>query len=140
MSGSENNWVPKVHPLTRELATEDPMELVATPVQGDPDTMFECLVQEFAWMGMDAEQLFRLFQSPDYPLLGMLLEHYGAVEVQRRIQQVLARSGVLNVRATVVEEPDDYEDEQVEFVPLGLDRLGATARGADDHQSPCSVA
>ena len=32
---TNDRYVPKVHPATREMETDDPMELFATPATGD---------------------------------------------------------------------------------------------------------
>ena len=37
-------FVPKVHPATREIEAEDPMELMAEIAPGDPDVMLNCMV------------------------------------------------------------------------------------------------
>lgn len=122
MSPLPESWVPKVHPLSREAETEDPMELVAGPVPGDPELMLECVVQEFAQIGLDAAQLVELFRSPAYPMLNALLDHYGEGEVRRRVAAVLARSGVFRVRATVAEDPEP-EPEEPELIPLSVSRV-----------------
>lgn len=111
MSTSPDSWVPKVHPLTRAVETEDPMELVATPVHGDPAVMLDCIVQEFAWMGWDVGQLLGLFRSPDYPVLGQLLEYYGEDEVRRRIEGLLHGMGVFRVEETIAADPPEETDE-----------------------------
>src|SRR5581483_2386529 len=100
MSATENQ-VPKVHPLTRTVEPEDPMELVANPVQGDPEVMLQCIVQEFAWMGWDADQLLQLFDSPEYPVLNQLLAHYGAEQIQRVVASLLAETGVFRFQTQV---------------------------------------
>lgn len=100
-----SRMVPKVHPATREVEADDPLELVAEPLPGDANLMFQCLVQEFAWMGWGADQLLALFRSPEYPVLNQMLAHYGPAEVRRRVDELLARSGVLRVRESVADGP-----------------------------------
>lgn len=123
MSTLPEGRVPKVHPLSREVEADDPMELVAAPVPGDPELMLECVVQEFAQLGFDAAELVELFRSPAYPVLNQLLEHYGPNEVRRRVAAVLARSGVFRVRATVVEEPEPEERGEPELIQLSVQRV-----------------
>src|SRR5262245_41495249 len=106
MTTDGRNLVPKVHPLTRAVEPEDPMELVANPVVGDPEVMLECIAQEYAWMGWDAGQLLGLFRSPNYPVLNQLLAHFGEDGVRHRVEAVLGRSGVFRFVETVVDEPD----------------------------------
>ena len=122
MNTPDGSWVPKVHPLTRAVESEDPLELVATPVAGDPDIMLECLVQEFAWMGWDAGQLLELFRSPLYPVLNQLLGAHGEAEVRRRIASVLARSGVFRITAVVDEEPEP--DDEPELIQISIRKRG----------------
>jgi hypothetical protein len=110
--------VPKVHPATREVEADDPMELVAEPVPGDPDVMLACLVQEFAGLGWDADQLLALFRHPAYPVLNHLLAHYGEAEVRRRVADLLAQSGVFRVRETVADP--DPEDDEPELIQLAV--------------------
>jgi hypothetical protein len=111
--------VPKVHPATRAVEADDPLELVAEPVLGDPDLMLECLVQEFAGLGWDADQLLSLFHSPDYPVLNQLLAYYGAAEVRRRVGGLLGDVGVFRVRETVAADPDP-EDDEPELIQLTI--------------------
>ncbi len=101
--------VPKVHPATRAIERTDPFTLHATPVGGDPELMLRCVVQEYAWMGWDTEQIFELFQQPFYPALNALLEFYGEAGIRKRIGKVLGRSGVLRFAETLNENatPDD---------------------------------
>jgi hypothetical protein len=119
----EANRVPKVHPLTREVEPDDPMELVANPVQGDPEVMLQCLVQEFAWMGWDADQLLQLFHSPEYPVLNQLLAHYGPEQVRRRVESLLAETGVFRFQARVEEAPELDEDDEPDLIQISTERL-----------------
>jgi hypothetical protein len=116
------HWVPKVHPLARAAAADDPLELVATPVAGDPAVMLECLVQEFACMGWDAAEVMGLFRSPMYPVLNQLREFYGDDEVGRRVAALLARRGVFRVREVVAADPEP-EDDEPELIQLNVRRV-----------------
>jgi hypothetical protein len=120
---TDDNWVPKVHPLDRQVEAEDPLELLADVVPGDPEVMLECILQEFVWMGWDADQLYSLFRNPGYPLLCELRQYYGDEEVERRIAELLARSGQFRFHETLVEpEGDEHieDGENFELVPLTL--------------------
>jgi len=111
MSTTTDRFVPKVHPATRAVEADDPLELVAEPLPGDPDVMLACVVQEFAWMGWGTDQILGLFQSPDYPALNQLLARFGAAAVRRRVGEVLGRSGVFRVREAVADDPEPEDDE-----------------------------
>ncbi|HLN28857.1 MAG TPA: hypothetical protein VK395_14015 [Gemmataceae bacterium] len=119
MDTNPQQWVPKVHPATRSVEPEDPMTLHATAVPGDPEVMLRCLVQEFAWMGWDAEQIVPLFRDPFYPALNSLWCVHGEAGIRQRVQEALRQCAVLNVTATVVEEPESSES-QPELIELGI--------------------
>jgi hypothetical protein len=106
---------PKVHPLTRGIEADDPMELMAEAAPGDPDVMFECIVSEFAWMGWSTDELIRLFHEPGYPVLNQLLELFGEVEVRRRLEQLVAGVGVFRVSEVIDDEPEPQEPELIEL-------------------------
>jgi hypothetical protein len=125
MGATNENWVPKVHPLAREVEGDDPLELVATPAPGDPDLMLESIVQEFAWMGWGPDELLGLFHSPLYPVLNQLCEHFGDGEVRRRVEALLARTGVFRVRETFAEDSEPG-DESPELVQVSVHRLLGT--------------
>lgn len=107
----DENWVPKIHPATRPVEEEDPMMLVAEAVAGDPIEMVDSFVQEFAWMGWSAEEIFHLFQSPAYPVLQQLMVYFGEEEIRRRIADRLARCGVLRFEETIVEDPEESDED-----------------------------
>jgi hypothetical protein len=111
-------FVQKVHPATRAVEPEDPMTLHATPVEGDVEVMLHLLVQEYAWMGWNGEQILRLFRDPFYPALHGLWCQLGEAGVRERIARVLARSGVLRFEATVDDE-DDAEIVEPDLVQIG---------------------
>jgi hypothetical protein len=125
MESDPQRFVPKVHPLSRAAEPDDPMTLSATAVAGDPDVLIRALVQEYAWMGWDAEQIATLFNDPFYPMLHGLLEAYGAARVRERIDAVFGRCGVYRFRATVHEAPDDPGPEVVQ--------IGTLRREGDHH-------
>jgi hypothetical protein len=123
MNTGAENLVPKVHPLHRVVEPEDPLELVATPVQGDPDFMLQCVVQEFAWMGWGVDELMRLFRSPLYPVLNLLLQHYGEQAVRQRVQALLGWSGVFRFQETVADDPAPENEDGPELIQLSLRRM-----------------
>jgi hypothetical protein len=115
-----DQFVPKVHPLDRLAEADDPLELVAEHVVGDPDVMLECILQEFVWMGWSEAELLSLFHHPGYPVLGQLRAYFGDAEVERRVAALLARSGRLRFHETIVEpdpEPEDHGLELLQIMP-----------------------
>ena len=49
----------KVHPATREVLPDDPMEMHGFEVPGDPNLMLRLLVEEYARMGWGAEEILQ---------------------------------------------------------------------------------
>jgi hypothetical protein len=128
MDSAAGRFVPKVHPATRPVEADDPMTLHATPVEGDPDAMVRAVVQEYAWMGWDSEQILGLFRDPFYPMLHALRLALGEAGVQGRIDDVYRRQGVYRFRSTIVEEPD-VADAEPELVQIGPLRPGGSRHG-----------
>jgi hypothetical protein len=119
MAMAPERFVPKVHPATRPVEADDPMTLHAAEVDGDPELMLQCVVQEYAWMGWDAVQILSLFRDPAYPALRRLLEHYGETGVRERIEALLGLMGVFRYDVTLNEEPEPAESEP-ELIQLGV--------------------
>jgi hypothetical protein len=107
--------VPKVHPLTREMEADDPLELTGQPAPGDPEVMLTCIVQEFAGVGWDREQLLSLFHDPDYPVLNQLLKLFGEDEIDRRLRAIVGDVGVFRVRESIAEDLDFDEPQLIEL-------------------------
>src|SRR5262245_60941836 len=106
MTTSSERFVPKVHPATRSVEPDDPMTLHATPVPGDPEAMLRCVVQEYAWLGWDAEHILSLFRDPFYPALHGLRSLYGDAGIRERVVGLLRQTGVFHFQASVREEPE----------------------------------
>lgn len=118
MSSFPDRFVPKIHPAARGVEQDDPMEMLASVVSGDPEIMLECLVTEYASMGWRSEQILGLFKSPDYPMLHGLLEAYGDTVLRERIAAVIDRCGVFCCDGVVIEGPEPEEEE--EMIQIGL--------------------
>ncbi len=132
MATPSERFVPKTHPATRAVEPDDPLGLHATAVGGDPDVMLECLVQEYAWMGWNVQQILALFHDPFYPALNALLRRYGEDGIRHRVATVLARTGAFRVSGTVRDEPEPPEDDhEPELIELGVAR--ALAAKGDSH-------
>jgi hypothetical protein len=115
MSSSSQRLVPKVHPATRPAEPEDPWALHATPAAGDPEVMLECLVQEYAWMGWDIEQIMALFRDPFFPALHALWRGCGEECIHERVARVLQRMSVFRFRSVVHDEPERTEPVLIEL-------------------------
>jgi hypothetical protein len=116
----DDPFVPKVHPLTRDVEPDDPLELMAHTAVGDPDVMLECILQEFLWMGWSEEELVGLFDHPGYPLLGELRRFFGDDEVRRRVAALVATCGRWRFRETIA-EPDPEPDHGLELLQITLE-------------------
>jgi hypothetical protein len=114
-----DRFVPKVHPATRPVEADDPMALHAISLEGDPEVMLRCVVQEYAWMGCDGAQILSLFRDPFYPALHELLNLYGEAGLRDRVDRLLQQTGVFQFQAVVSEEPDALEEEE-NLVQLGI--------------------
>ena len=87
----------KVHPATREILPDDPMEMHAVEVRGDPEVMLRLLVEEYARMGWGLEDILRLARDAHYPAFHGLHRLYGDVQLRERIAKTLQRCGVTRV-------------------------------------------
>lgn len=88
----------KPHPKDRGVQPEDPMNLHAVELDGDPAIMLRMMVEEYARMGCDLNNFMQLCREPFYQGLHGLWLHFGEEELERRAREVFARSGVVRVR------------------------------------------
>ena len=100
MSDELDHIGPKVHPASREMLAEDPMELSGVEIDGDPELMLRLLVEEYARLGYGLEALMVLARDPFYTGFHGLWQLYGEASLKQRIAAVLARCGVVRVTAT----------------------------------------
>lgn len=107
MTDSSKQYVPKVHPATRSVEPEDPMNLFAVEVPGDPELMLRLLVEEYARMGWGLNELLRLFRDPFYVAAHGLWLHYGEEELRRRLTELLGRLCVVRVKTTINSLPQE---------------------------------
>ena len=99
----------------KEFESDDPMELQGIWMDGDPDYMLDCVVEEYLRLGWPPDQILRLFGSPSYPVLHQMLHVRGTEALRARIQQIAGRCGVFRFRTS--EPPEDPE--LVAIAPLG---------------------
>lgn len=127
MATVPENWVPKVHPLTRDAEAADPMELIANPVGGDPEYMLQCLLEEFAWMDCGTDDLLQMFSSPAYPVLHELMQHFGEADIRHRIDTILEHRGKVRITEKIADDdPELEEDHGPELVQVSLGRIRRT--------------
>jgi len=121
---SQDTYVPKVHPATRSVEPDDPMNLYAVEIPGDPELMLRLLVEEYARMGFGLEALLGLFRDPFYVAAHGLWLHYGEAELQRRLTVLLGRVGIIRT-TTRVSPPASERLVQID--------LSAATKGSADH-------
>jgi hypothetical protein len=103
MNESQVSAVPKVHPTSREILPDDPMEMHGFEVPGDADLMLRMIVEEYARIGWGLDDLMRLSRDRNYTAFYGLSQAHGEMELRRRIAEILARCGVIRVTATETE-------------------------------------
>jgi len=94
------NAAPKVHPASREVLPEDPMDLHGFEVPGDPNLMVRMLVEDYARMGWSTAAIMGLASDPNYQVFHGLLRMFGEEELRRRIAETIGRCGVMRVTTT----------------------------------------
>jgi hypothetical protein len=124
MEPTPDNFVPKVHPATRPVEPDDPMNLFAVEVPGDPELMLRLLVEEYARMGWGLDALVGLFRDPFYVAAHGLWLHYGEKELKRRLSDLLKRVGIVRTKTTLSAPPSER------LVQIDL---RAVAKGRADH-------
>jgi hypothetical protein len=97
MSNENSNPTPKIHPASREILPEDPMEMHGIEVPGDPNLMLRLLVEEYARIGWGASAIMQLARDPNYQAFHGLWQFYGEQELAARVEQVLSRCGIMRV-------------------------------------------
>jgi hypothetical protein len=95
--------VPKVHPATREILPDDPMQMTGFEVPGDPDLMLRLLVEEYARIGWDFNAIMQLACDPNYQAFHGLLKSFGEQKLRTRVAQIISRCGVMRVTQTETE-------------------------------------
>ncbi len=97
MSETTPNAVPKVHPATREILPDDPLEMHGFEVAGDPLLMLTLLVEDYARIGWGPDAIIALAHDPNYRAFHGLLQFLGGEQLAARVRQILARCGVMRV-------------------------------------------
>jgi hypothetical protein len=76
--------------------------------------MLRLLVEEYARIGMGVDRIVQLAQDPNYAAFYGLWRSLGDEEFARRVRAILARCGVMRVKAT--EQPLADELVQIELL------------------------
>jgi hypothetical protein len=81
---------------------DDPFEMGAEMVEGDPTVMLTCLIEEYARMGWDAGRIARIFDNPFFLASHGLAKRFGRGAIHAFIEHTVRRCGVY--RFQVVEQ------------------------------------
>ena len=108
----------KTHPLDREWLPEDPNEMFAVQLPGDPEVMLALVVEEYLRLGFDSDQILTLAADPNYRALHAAYLRWGESELHRRIENCARRVGVF--RAVTAESDLSDECGGSTLVPLTL--------------------
>jgi hypothetical protein len=107
MCNIEQNAVPKIHPASREILPDDPLEMHAFEVPGDQELMLRLLIEEYARIGMGVDAVVELSQDPNYTAFYGLRQSLGESQFRRRVESIIARCGVIRVMRTETEPPSE---------------------------------
>ena len=101
----------RTHPKDRVPQADDPMEISGIEIEGDPQVMLQCIVEEFARMGCDSDTILRMFDDPFFQGPHGLTKAFGREYIRDRVNRILKRSGVMSV--LFIEQPPEDEIEPV---------------------------
>jgi hypothetical protein len=107
MNIAEPRPVPKIHPASREILPDDPLEMQGFEVQGDPKLMLRMLVEEYARIGWGVDAILQLARDSNYLAFHGLRQAYGEEELRRLVSEIISRCGVLRVKATETQLPSE---------------------------------
>ncbi len=78
----------------KPAAADDPMQVRGDSVPGDQQVMLQCLIEEFARMGWNADQIGLLFENKLFLASHGLAERLGQKAVRECIEQTIQLCGV----------------------------------------------
>ena len=107
MYRANENAVSKVHPATREILPDDPMEMYGFEVPGDPQLMLRLLIEEYARIGAGVDAIMQLARDPNYTAFNALRRSLGDDEFGRQVSSIIARCGVIRVTTAETEPPSE---------------------------------
>jgi hypothetical protein len=74
----------------KKAEPSNPLEFTGTEVAGELQFLARCLIEEYARLGYNADDLFLLFNQPSYQVTNQVLTSQGEPWVRRLIDEVLA--------------------------------------------------
>ncbi len=107
MADPTSNGVAKVHPASREILPDDPMDMHGVEVPGDPHLMLRLLVEEYARIGWGSQAILQLARDPNYQAFHGLWQLFGEDELRRLVTDIISRCGVMRVKTTEAQPPPD---------------------------------
>jgi len=119
------------HPRERPIEPEDPMQLTAEPVNGDPRAMLDGIIEEYVGLGWDADHIEKIFATPFFLATWGLSELFGRKQVRERIDAVLRRRGVMRFTTTI----DPVADPDAASIPEHLNCAPPDAADEGDHHA-----
>ena len=99
------------HSRKQNAEPDDPMQLRPRLVEGNPEAMLEGLIEEYARLGWDANQIARIFEDPFFVATHGLARRFGGEAIRCRIEQTLQRCGVFRFD-TIESKPDTPSGER----------------------------
>jgi hypothetical protein len=100
MNFADPTPVPKVHPASREILPDDPLEMQGFEVHGDPKLMLRMLVEEYARIGWGVDAILQLARDSNYLAFHGLRQAYGEEQLRQLVSEVISRCGVMRVKTT----------------------------------------
>jgi len=100
MTAPNSNSTAKVHPASREILPDDPMDMRGFEVPGDPQLMLRLLVEEYARIGWDSNAILQLARDPNYQAFHGLWQLFGEDTFRLHVTDILSRCGVIRVKVT----------------------------------------
>ncbi len=107
MQPTDTNAAPKVHPASREILPDDPMEMAGFQMPGDPDLMLRMLVEEYAHIGWGVDAIMQLARDPNYQAFHGLLRMLGEDDLRQRVSETISRCGVVRISVKETEPVSD---------------------------------
>jgi hypothetical protein len=103
MTSTKDDLPEKVHPATREMLPDDPMQMQGFEVPGDPHRMLQLLVEEYARIGWNTEAMVDLAREPNYQAFHAFYQMFGEDGLRRRVANIVSRCGVIRVKTEETE-------------------------------------